>query len=176
MSTPIFHPASRSRWLNWKPEARILADTAESEPTKTSETDSVVFVGATSAASPEIEAGREPAQLAGAATVLNRAGVRIMASDGGATIGVWSDLDGPEVRAALRTFGLDRLPLCYLDGAGVPIRHKVRRVDGEPIPMKVLNEMERHPADPWKIRDRMLKEMGWLFEDHGLGVSGRRRR
>jgi hypothetical protein len=21
--------------------------------------------------------------------------------------------------------------------------------------------MERHPADPWKIRDRMLNEMGW---------------
>jgi hypothetical protein len=43
--------------------------------------------------------------------VLNRAGIRIMALEGGATIGVWSDLDGPEVRAALRTFGSDRLPL-----------------------------------------------------------------
>jgi integrase len=27
--------------------------------------------------------------------------------------------------------------------------------------MSVLAEMERHPADPWKVRDRMLNEMGW---------------
>src|ERR1039458_5035764 len=78
MSTPTPHPASRSRWMNWKPEARILADTAESEPTKTSETDSVVFVGATSAESPEIEAGPDPEKLARASAVLNLAGVRIL--------------------------------------------------------------------------------------------------
>jgi hypothetical protein len=107
-----------------------------------------------------------------------------MALEGGATIGVWSDLDGPEVRAALRTFGSDRLPLRYLDGAGVPMRYKVRRVDGEPVPMNVLAEMERAQADlmeapdpmetstqskggpmeheyPWTVRDRMLNDMGW---------------
>jgi len=138
-----------------------LADTAESEPTKTSETDSVVSVGATSAESPEIEAGPDPERLARASAVLNGAGVRIMALEGGATIGVWSDLDGPEVRAALRAFGSGGLPVRYLDGAGIPMRYKLRRVEGEPVPMNVLNEMERHPADPWKIRDRMLKEMGW---------------
>lgn len=124
------------------------------------------------------------AELARASAVLNRAGVRIMALEGGATIGVWSDLDGPEVRAALRTFGLDWLPLHYLDGAGVPMRYKVRGVDGEPVPMNVLAEMKRWQADlmeapdrmeisasskgrpieqeyPWTIRDRMLNEMGW---------------
>lgn len=138
-----------------------MADTAESEPTKTSETDSVVFVGATSAESPEIEAGPDPEKLARASAVLNLAGVRIMALEGGATIGVWSDLDGPEVRAALRAFGSDRLPVRYLDGAGIPMRYKLRRAVGEPVPMNVLNEMERHLADPWKIRDRMLNEIGW---------------
>jgi hypothetical protein len=112
--------------MNWKPKAQILEDRAENEPTKTSETDSVVFVGATFAESPEIEAGPDPAELARASGVLNRAGVRIMALEGGATIGVWSDLDGPEVRAALRTFGSDRLPVRYLDGAGVPMRYKAR--------------------------------------------------
>jgi hypothetical protein len=147
--------------MNWTPKARILADTAESEPTKTSETDSVVFVGATSAESPKIETGPDPAELARASAVLNRAGVRIMALEGGATIGLWSDLDGPEVRAALCTFGSDRLPVRYLDGAGVPMRYKARRVDGEPVPMSVLAAMEQHPAEPWKVRDRMLNEMGW---------------
>jgi hypothetical protein len=106
-------------------------------------------------------ANPDPAELARASAVLRRAGVRIMALEGGATIGVWSDLDGPEVRAALRAFGSDRLPVRYLDGAGIPMRYKLRRVEGEPVPMKVLNEMERHPADPWKTRDRMLNEMGW---------------
>jgi hypothetical protein len=66
-----------------------------------------------------------------------------------------------EARAALRIFGLDRRPVRYLDGAGIPMRYKERRVEGERAPMNVLAEMERHPAKPWKIRDRMLREMGW---------------
>ena len=191
MSTTPLHPASRSRWMEWAPKARILADTAESGPTKTSETDSVVSVGATSAESPEIKAGPDPAELARASGVLNRAGVRIMALDAGATIGLWSALDGPEVRAALRTFGSDGLPVRYLDGAGVPMRYKLRRVEGEPVPMNVLAAMEQHPAEPWKVRDRMLNEMGWcakgipwaewkaaalnrLFQAHGAtGQPGR---
>ena len=52
----------------------------------------------------------DPAELARASALLNRAGVRIMALEVGATIGVWSDLDGPEVRAALRIFGSDTVP------------------------------------------------------------------
>ena len=27
--------------------------------------------------------------------------------------------------------------------------------------MNVLTEMERHLAEPWKVRDQMLNEMGW---------------
>jgi hypothetical protein len=177
--------------MNWKPEARIFANTAESEPTKTSETDSVVSVGATSAESPEIEAGPDPTELARASAILSAAGIRLMELENGLSVGVWSDLDGPEVRAALRTFGSDGLPVRYLDGAGVPMRYKARRVDGEPVPLNVLAAMEQHPAEPWKIRDGMLNEMGWcskgtpwaewkaaalnrLFQEHGaFGKAGR---
>jgi hypothetical protein len=52
----------------------------------------------------------------------------------------------------------------YLDGAGVPMRYKVRGVDGEPVPRNVLAAMEQHPAEPWKVRDRMMNEMGWRQE------------
>jgi hypothetical protein len=89
------------------------------------------------------------------------AGVRIMQLDGVATIGIWSDLDGPKVRAALAVHASHRLPIRYLDGAAVPMRYKLRRVDGEPVPPNVLLEMERSPREPWKVRDRMLQEMGW---------------
>jgi hypothetical protein len=40
----------------------------------------------------------DAAELTRACSVLNRSGVRIMTLEAGATIGVWSDLDGPEVR------------------------------------------------------------------------------
>jgi hypothetical protein len=99
--------------------------------------------------------------LACASAVLNQAGVRIMQLDGVPTIGIWSDLDGPEIRKALRTFGEDQLPVRYLDGAGIPPRYKLRRVEGEPVPTNVLAEMEQHPDEPWKVRDRMLQEMKW---------------
>jgi hypothetical protein len=46
--------ATRNRWLNWKPKGQIVAETAESEPTKTSKTNFVVFDGSLSANSPEI--------------------------------------------------------------------------------------------------------------------------
>jgi hypothetical protein len=91
-----------------------LADTAESEPTKPSKAGFVGFEGATPAECPEIAADPDPAELARVSAILNRAGVRIMALEGGATIGVWSDLDGPEVRAALRVLGSHLLPVRYL--------------------------------------------------------------
>ena len=158
MSTPA---TKQSRWLAWKPKAHISHDSAGSEPAKPSKPSSVGFEGATSAESPEIEAGPDPAELARVSAIVNRAGIRIMALGGGATIGVWSDLDGPGVRAALQALGMSGLPVRYLDGDGVPMRYKLRRVEGEPVPMNVLAEMERHPAEPWKARDRMLNEMGW---------------
>ena len=93
--------------------------------------------------------------------VLNRTGVRIMILEAGTTIGMWSDLDGPGIRAALRDVGSGGLPVRYLDGAGVPMRYKLRLVDGEPVPLNVLAEMERDPAEPWEVRNRMLDNMGW---------------
>jgi len=109
-----------------------------------------------SAEPPAIKAAPDPEELARASAILSRTGVRLMALDGGMTIGLWSDLDGPEIRAALRAFGSEHVPVRYLDGAGVPMKYKVRQVDGEPVPMSVLAEMERHPAEPWGVRDRML--------------------
>jgi hypothetical protein len=79
-----------------------------------------------------------------------------MQLEGVTTIGVWSDLDGPEIRAALRTSASDGVPVRYLDGAGIPMRYKLRRVAGGPVPTNVLAEMSKHPAEPWKVRDRML--------------------
>jgi len=35
------------------------------------------------------------------------------------------------------------------------------RGPGEPVPANVLEEMERNPGEPWKVRDRMLTEMCW---------------
>jgi len=161
MNTPTLSPPTGSRWMNWKAKARKSENSTVDAPTKPSKPNSVGFEGAPSPESPEIEEGPDPAEWGRACGVLNRTGVRIMALDGGATIGVWSDLDGPEVRAALRTFGTERLPVRYLDSAGVPMRYKARRIEGEPVPKSVLAALEQHPADPWKVRDRMLSEMGW---------------
>lgn len=164
MSATAAGPVNLSRWLDWTPQTHISADSAEGGPTKPSKPGSVGFVGATSAESPEIHTEPGPVELARASAVLNRAGIRLMQLDGVTTIGIWSDLDGREIRKALRTFGSDQLPVRYLDGAGVPVRYKLRRVAGEPVPMNVLAEMERHPEEPWKVRDRMLQEMGWCSQ------------
>jgi hypothetical protein len=159
MSGETQQTVARSRWMDWQPKGRILAESAGNEPTKPSKPGSVGFVGASSANSPEIEAETEQARSA--RRLLNRTGVRIMILESSVTIGVWSNLDGLEIRAALRTLGNAELPVRYLDGAGVPMRYKVRHVEGEPVPISVLSEMEQQPVEPWKVRDRMLTEMGW---------------
>jgi hypothetical protein len=119
-----------SRWLGWEAQIRLSADLPDKAPTKTTETLFDVFVGARSAEIAKTEAGPDAAELTRASAMLNRAGVRIMALEGGAIIGVWSDLDGPGVRAALSTLGSDRAPVRYLDGSGIPMRYKLRRVEG----------------------------------------------
>src|SRR5262249_25150412 len=121
----------------------------------------LVDSGATSADSAEIAADPDPTELARASAVLSRAGVRIMTIEDSSTIGVGSGLGRPERPATVRRFASERLKVRYIDGTGVPMRYKVRRVDGGPVPMNVLAEMEQHPAEPWKVRDRMLNEMGW---------------
>jgi hypothetical protein len=144
--------------MDWQPKGGILTEGAENEPTKPSEPGSVGFDRATSSDSPKIEVETE--QVQSARRLLNQAGVRIMTLEGGTTIGVWSDLDGPEIRTALRTLASPNLPIRYLDGAGIPMRYKARHVEGGPVPTSVLSEMERHQVEPWNVRDRMLNEMG----------------
>jgi hypothetical protein len=122
--------------------------------------------------SSEIEVRPEPAEVPPtptptleerehANTILGRVGVRLMALEGGVTIGIWSDLDSAELRAALRVFQPDGVPpVRYLD-SDVPMKYKLRRVLGEPVPLDVLHAMEENPWTPWETRDRMLSEMGW---------------
>jgi hypothetical protein len=69
-------------------------------------------------------------------------------------VGVWSDLDGPKIRSALLEFGLDVLPVLYLDGPETPVHYKLRRVPGEPVSLDVLSEMMRAIAEPWIARDQ----------------------
>ena len=104
-----------------------------------------------------LELAAESARVA-AVDVLNRTGCRLMALADGGAVGIWSDLDGPQIRAALAMLELGHLPVRYLDGADIPQRYRGRRVSGEPVPMNVLAEMERNPAEPWVVRDRMLNE------------------
>jgi hypothetical protein len=147
--------------MDWKPPAPMPGDSPESEPTKPSKPGSVGFEGATSGESSNIGLEPEPADLARASSVLRQVGVRILNLESVATIGLWSDLDGPDVRTALRVFGSGRMPIRYLDGTDIPMHYKLRRADGEPVPLNVLAEMERRPTDPWIVRDQMLDEMAW---------------
>jgi hypothetical protein len=94
-------------------------------------------------------------------TVLAKAGVRLMELNGVFTVGIWSNLDSPEIRAALRCFHDEDPPVVYLDGSAVPDRYKLTRLAGEPAPLNVLHAMEQNPAEPWVIRDRMLAAMKW---------------
>jgi hypothetical protein len=106
--------------------------------------------------------------------VLADAGTRLMTpADGSHAIGVWSDLDSAELRQAIRTVGWDGSLVRYLDEPGTPLQYKVRKVEGEPAPLAVLAEMEQHPVEPWKARDRMLNAMGWCSKESD-GQSGRR--
>lgn len=89
--------------------------------------------------------------MALASAGLTQVGVRFMEVEGASTTGIWSDLDGPDVRSALFTLGSGQLPIRYLDAGDIPIRYKSRWVEGEPVPMSVLRAS----------RDRILDEMGW---------------
>jgi hypothetical protein len=100
----------------------------------------------------EIRGEARPVHVELATSMLSVAGVRIMGLDGQITIGVWSDLNGANIRVALRALDMGHLPVRYLDGASIPVRYKLRRVEGEPVPMSVLAEMERHSAELWKAR------------------------
>jgi hypothetical protein len=128
----------------------------------------------------------DPDDLVRASRVLADAGVRLMVLDGSFTVGIWSDLDSPALRDALRVFHSDGMPpVRYLDGAGIPPRFKLRSVPGDPVPLSVLNAMEQNPEEPWAVRDGMLsgaralpysvwkaEHLNRLFAEHGSGGAG----
>lgn len=156
-------PTKRGRWRDWQPGVQPTADSAASTPAVAAPV-AGCFVSAPAAEPPIAPVEPDPADVAHASAVLNQAGVRMIHFNDVRAIGIWSDLDGPEIRKALRALGLHQLPVHYLDGAVVPARYKLRRVEGEAVPTHVLAEMERQPREPWKVRDRMLQEMGWAAE------------
>ncbi len=51
------------------------------------------------------------------------------------TIGIWSDLDTPELRSHFKTLGLESLPILHLECPQVSIEYKTRvcpdRIKGE---------------------------------------------
>ena len=160
MSTQGCNPPDQSRWFKWVPKTRILDNSLERAPSKPSKHASAGFGGVASAESPETEVRSNP-NLARAAALLDRLGVRHIVVDGINIIGIWSDLDGPEIRSALATVGHGAVPVRYLDGPDVPLMYKVRRISGEPLPMQVLPAMQAELSEPWRIRDAMLRDMGW---------------
>jgi len=58
--------------------------------------------------------------------LLNLSGARILRHYSEFRIGVWEDLDGPELRAAIATVGMSELRIVHLESAEVPLRYKVR--------------------------------------------------
>jgi hypothetical protein len=112
------------------------------------------FVGTVSGSFQKVRVEPSAQELAVAGTILSLAGVRLMRLEGGDAVGVWSDLDSPAIRNALRVLGSGELPILYLDGPRVLLRYKLRRAVGDPVPTSVREEMERSP-EPWKVRNRM---------------------
>jgi hypothetical protein len=99
-----------------------------------------------------------------ASALLNYEGIRILKLKGRFVIGVWSDRDKPEVRAALDVLGMGQLPIRYLDSDTVPESYKVSSFKDQPIPWRVLKAMEEQSEAPWIVRDRLLDEIGWCPE------------
>lgn len=95
-----------------------------------------------------------------AGAILKANGVRLLQLDGVTTIGLWSDLDGPHIRAALKVFHPEETPVRYLDGPGIPMRYKARKVAGEPVPLDVVAAMTKS-EEPWTVRDQMLQAINW---------------
>lgn len=118
----------RSCRLDWLPSRQILAGSLGMEPSKPTQLGSEGFEGSYSGETTKIEIEPDTAQAS--LDVLNGAGVRIMQLADGTAIGVWSDLDRPEIRGALRCLEMDGLPVRHLDGDGIPSKYKYRKVDG----------------------------------------------
>jgi hypothetical protein len=111
--------------------------------------------------------------LTRASQVLRVNGVRLLVLDGVPTIGLWSDLDGPHIRAALARFNNARLPVRYLDGPGIPMRYKLRKPKGQPVPLEVVAAMDAANANggkAWEVRNEMLRAIGWRYKIRVYGA------
>lgn len=170
---------TKSRWMNWKP-GRILGESPDHEPTKPTKPGSVGFVGVTSAQDAKIreaEVGHDLAAMQGAVALLNAAGCRIIRRPDGFSVGVWSDMDGPEPRAAIATVW-PGAPVVYLDGTRpLDPRYRVRAADDDRrlVPLSIVRAMEEAeaamPGSGWQVRDRLLAERGGR-RGAWLGPSG----
>lgn len=111
------------------------------------------------------------AELTRAGNVLAVNGVRLLTIDGVATVGLWSDLDGPHIRAALARFHSGDWPVVYLDGPGIPDEYKGRVPLGQPVPLEVVQAMlDAGDEWPWVVRDRLLLAMKWKPRVRVYGV------
>ncbi len=50
-----------------------------------------------------------------------------MRGDTGLRIGIWEDLDGPELRECIRTLGMGGCRVLYLESESVALRYKVQQ-------------------------------------------------
>ncbi|MGI9074289.1 MAG: hypothetical protein ACR2JB_23920 [Bryobacteraceae bacterium] len=87
------------------------------------------------------------AEIAEAMQLLNLCGVRIMRYDSELRLGMWEDLDGPELRHAIAAVGMHELRVVHLESAEVPIRFKIRSCP------------DRNPGESFEAwRQRALRE------------------
>jgi hypothetical protein len=107
-----------------------------------------------------------------ASAILRVNGVRLLVIDDVPTVGLWSDLDGAHIRAAVARLGSGSWPVRYLDGPGIDTRYKLREPKGQPVPLEVVAAMDEANArgeKAWKVRDRMLRAIDWHYR---LNVYG----
>jgi hypothetical protein len=101
-----------SRWLSWHGP--------NTEPAKTTKP-----LGEARAVGEVSNLGIPP-EVSRAMRLLNISGSRIIRTGELLIVGVWEDLDGPELRAAVRSVGMGQCLVVHLESAEVPIRYKVR--------------------------------------------------
>lgn len=154
--------SARIRWLDWEPKTCIFSKRPETAPTQPTQPDTTGcagrlqnlpkssveglegYVGPDPGQSQKFEAELDLVQLVRAAALLNQVGVRIVQSEGGDAIGVWSHLDSAPISKALRILGASQASVLYLDGPGVPIRYKVRRLPGDPTGVRPSRDGNTH--------------------------------
>ena len=103
--------------------------------------------------------GDERLDIERACRFLELSEVRRINVAGETTVAIWSNIDSASIRGALKVVGWDSLKVKYLDSPAVPIRYKVSNLDGDPVPLEVLAEMEAADDQPWEVRDRLMRQL-----------------